>query len=289
MPPGPAGNPHPVFLSVYKEYPVTQLATTPPRPAASKSPSFSFTSSSPRGASSSSTSSTARTTRRTTRRGLRRATLRDSRPRHRRKTNPPLSLAAAVASAALVRDANVIIVFEENSNSNQNGLKMLHLYTRLLRATKERNGPHADDKKTPQRAHRALRHPLGQFLRRNARRGRNDGSRESVSRRKCFKRRRDDLTVRVAVQSSEIGTERRTETESEHAVLVPLPRDDHRGTGDVDPAEGTGVSEMILDLRSSFGFLYLFDDAQRRRKCATRRRTMVRPRRARAHNVLVLR
>ena len=135
-------------------------------------------------------------------------------------------------------------------------------------------------KKTPQRAHCALRHPLGRFLRRNARRGgRNDGSRESVSRRKCFKRRRDDLTVRVAVQSSEIGTERRTETESEHAVLVPLPRDDHRGTGGVDPAEATGVSEMILDLRSSFGFLYhLFDDAQRRfgRKCATRRRT-VRP------------
>ena len=130
---------------------------------------------------------------------------------------------------------------------------MHHLYTRLLRAIKERNDPRADDQKTPQRAHRALRHPLGQFLRRNARRGRNDGSRESVSRRKCFKRRRDDLTVRVAVQSSEIGTERRTETESEHAVFVPLPRDDHRGTGRVDPEATTGVS-MILDLRSSFGF-----------------------------------
>ena len=163
---------------------------------------------------------------------------------------------------------------------------MHHLYTRLLRAIKERNDPRADDQKTPQRAHRALRHPLGQFLRRNARRGRNDGSRESVSRRKCFKRRRDDLTVRVAVQSSEIGTERRTETESEHAVLVPLPRDDHRGTGGVDPAEATGVSEMILDLRSSFGFLYhrsmMLKDVFKGRKCATRRRTMVRPRRARA-------
>ena len=169
---------------------------------------------------------------------------------------------------------------------------MHHLYTRLLRATKERNDPHADDQKTPQRAHRAHRHPLGQFLRRNARRGRNDGSRESVSRRKCFKRRRDDLTVRVAVQSSEIGTERRTETESEHAVLVPLPRDDHRGTGDVDPAEGTGVSEMILDLRSSFGFLYhLFDDAQRRfwKEMCNAKKNGSAATRARAHNVLVLR
>ena len=82
---------------------------------------------------------------------------------------------------------------------------------------------------------------------------RDDGSRESVSRRKCLERRRDHLAVRVAVQSSEIGTERRTETESEHAVFVPLPRDDHRGTGRVDPEATTGVS-MILDLRSSFGF-----------------------------------
>ena len=87
-----------------------------------------------------------------------------------------------------------------------------------------------DVEKTPRRNPRFTHHRPRHVLRGNAREQRHDRSREGVLNRKRVKRRRGVPPVGFAISRVKIRTERREETESEHAVLVPLQRDDDRGT-----------------------------------------------------------
>jgi len=77
---------------------------------------------------------------------------------------------------------------------------------------------------------RFTHHRPRHVLRGNASEQRHDRSREGVLNRKRVERRRGVPPVWFAISRVKIRTERREKTESEHAVLVPLQRDDDRGT-----------------------------------------------------------